>query len=189
MEKPGHLLGADSSSEQFLHEGKEGVERGTDVCTGSRWAWAMCSCPKRGESQTTAPPGIPPPSLGTALNTKVWGVSPHLDASSRALPLPSPAQLLQGSRVSCPKQITGWLVEDGLGLEHGPCTPPLSDTQCRERAFSQGRARHRSTGLLLPCIQHQRCNRFHLPLDRGWHLCIYRQLPPPRTAASSSTTQ
>lgn len=29
MEKPGRLLGADSSSEQLLQEGKEGVERGT----------------------------------------------------------------------------------------------------------------------------------------------------------------
>lgn len=78
MEKPGHLLGADSSSEQFLHEGKEGVERGTDVCAGSRWAWAWVV------NLSATPPAIPPPSPGMALNTEgstkgelVWGVSPH----------------------------------------------------------------------------------------------------------------
>lgn len=118
MEKPGHLLGADSSGEQFLHEGKEGVERGTDVSAGRRQAWAMCSCPKRGESQTTVPPAIPPPSPGTALNTEgstkgelVWGASPHLDASFQVLPLPTQAQLLGGTSNVLPHANNCRLVE------------------------------------------------------------------------------
>lgn len=113
MEEPGHLLGADSSSEQFLHEEKEGVERGMGVSAGSWWAWAMCSCPKRGESQTIAPAAIPPPSLGAALNTErstgelLWGVSPHLDASFQALPLPTQVQLLPGSSNALPHANNG----------------------------------------------------------------------------------
>lgn len=96
------------------------------------------------------------PSPGMALSTEgstegelVWGVSPHLNASFQALPLPTHAQLLWGSSNVLSHASNG-SAGRGLGLEQGPSTPPPSDTQCRERAFSQGRARHGSTGLLLP---------------------------------------